>query len=268
MPFHLKPCPLCFEKAVFEANPPAFADVDQYKKWPFDNSFRITCSSCGLTLQSSDPVELVGRWQLREAPPAQAEESPAWLMPGCVELAKVPEEPIAGIGVEWHACSSNIQLDATLPSKQQNIIFSIQEPLEMLEGAIGKLAWSDLVNAADIFGYPVVVNNEAVAAADGTTDAAAEPAQAFAGQANVKKLPAKLARGTRIPPDWKLSQENHEIAKELGVLYPKTLAESFYDYWTAVPGVRGYKLDWDATWRNWCRRSVEFYENRNAGRRA
>jgi hypothetical protein len=29
--------------------------------------------------------------------------------------------------------------------------------------------------------------------------------------------------------------------------------EKFRDYWIAQPGQKGVKLDWDATWRNWCR---------------
>jgi hypothetical protein len=32
------------------------------------------------------------------------------------------------------------------------------------------------------------------------------------------------------------------------------VAERFRDYWLAVPGARGRKADWGATWRNWCRR--------------
>lgn len=29
----------------------------------------------------------------------------------------------------------------------------------------------------------------------------------------------------------------------------------FRDYWIAQPGQKGVKRDWDATWRNWVRRS-------------
>ena len=29
------------------------------------------------------------------------------------------------------------------------------------------------------------------------------------------------------------------------------------DYWTAAPGQRGVKLDWNATWRNWMRRAAD-----------
>ena len=32
-------------------------------------------------------------------------------------------------------------------------------------------------------------------------------------------------------------------------------ADAFCDYWPAQPGKAGVKLDWLATWRNWCRNS-------------
>ena len=32
-----------------------------------------------------------------------------------------------------------------------------------------------------------------------------------------------------------------------------TVAEKFRDYWIGVPGARGTKLDWPATWRNFVR---------------
>ena len=54
------------------------------------------------------------------------------------------------------------------------------------------------------------------------------------------------ARGSRLPEDWHPRAEdgidNLELAK-------------FRDYWKAVPGQKGIKLDWDATWRNWLRNS-------------
>jgi hypothetical protein len=33
--------------------------------------------------------------------------------------------------------------------------------------------------------------------------------------------------------------------------------EKFRDYWRAKPGAGGRKLDWDATWRNWCRNAED-----------
>jgi len=51
-------------------------------------------------------------------------------------------------------------------------------------------------------------------------------------------------RATRLLDTWHPRAEdgldNLELAK-------------FRDYWRAVPGQKGTKLDWDATWRNWLR---------------
>ena len=53
-------------------------------------------------------------------------------------------------------------------------------------------------------------------------------------------------RASRLPDTWHPRAEdgidNQELAK-------------FRDYWKAVPGQKGIKLDWDATWRNWLRNS-------------
>lgn len=65
-------------------------------------------------------------------------------------------------------------------------------------------------------------------------------------------------RGTRLPdlfqepPEWIAWAQKERRWDE--VTARKTLAE-FVDYWHGVPGQRGVKLDWFATFRNWCRRS-------------
>lgn len=35
-----------------------------------------------------------------------------------------------------------------------------------------------------------------------------------------------------------------------------TVFDTFRDYWKAQPGQKGVKADWEATWRNWCRRET------------
>lgn len=35
---------------------------------------------------------------------------------------------------------------------------------------------------------------------------------------------------------------------------PAKVFEEFRDYWISVPGAKGRKSDWTATWRNWCRK--------------
>ena len=60
------------------------------------------------------------------------------------------------------------------------------------------------------------------------------------------------ARGGRLPEGWTPSKALCDFADGLGVgghLFDEAVAE-FRDYWRAVPGQRGIKLDWDATFRN------------------
>jgi hypothetical protein len=56
--------------------------------------------------------------------------------------------------------------------------------------------------------------------------------------------------GTRLPDAWIPDDPGFEGAT------PHTLAK-FRDYWTAQPGARGRKTNWQDTWRNWCRRDAE-----------
>ena len=63
---------------------------------------------------------------------------------------------------------------------------------------------------------------------------------------------ARQKRGTRLPPDFLPDQGGQELALSLGLDLQATL-DHFRDFWTAKPGQGGVKLDWQATWRNWCR---------------
>ena len=67
-------------------------------------------------------------------------------------------------------------------------------------------------------------------------------------------------RGTRLPTDWQPARSEANIAAEKGHTseFLTGQFEQFRDYWTAKAGANGTKLDWDATWRNWIRRSHEF----------
>jgi hypothetical protein len=59
-------------------------------------------------------------------------------------------------------------------------------------------------------------------------------------------------RGTRLPDDWKPTAEDRAFASDLG-LDPDVTADEFRDYWTALPGARGRKLNWSKTFKNRCR---------------
>ncbi|WP_210419316.1 DUF1376 domain-containing protein [Acetobacter vaccinii] len=68
-------------------------------------------------------------------------------------------------------------------------------------------------------------------------------------------LRSGTARGQRLPTDWQPDATQCAFAQALG-LDPAAQAERFCDYWRGVPGQRGCKADWAATWRNWCRREA------------
>lgn len=67
---------------------------------------------------------------------------------------------------------------------------------------------------------------------------------------DTEKKVSKINRGSRLaltelPEDWKLFCEEKRPD-----LSPEEVFSEFRDYWIAVPGQRGCKLDWFATWRN------------------
>lgn len=64
-----------------------------------------------------------------------------------------------------------------------------------------------------------------------------------------KEKKVARARGTRLPQGWQPSAVDRQFAIDNGVNPDAALAE-FTDYWNSIPGQRGVKLDWPATWRN------------------
>jgi len=71
-----------------------------------------------------------------------------------------------------------------------------------------------------------------------------------------KKAPSSPKKGTRIPEDF---APDLDAAVTAGLRPERALVEAakFRDYWLAVAGAKGVKLDWPATWRNWVRSAVE-----------
>lgn len=69
---------------------------------------------------------------------------------------------------------------------------------------------------------------------------------------------AKAERGTRltrdfvIPHDWIAYAQSERGWDEKDA---RAEASTFVNYWCAKSGQDGVKLDWLATWRNWCTRS-------------
>ena len=66
-----------------------------------------------------------------------------------------------------------------------------------------------------------------------------------------------MNKGTRLERDWVLPDEWRQDAEGIGLEWHhiRNEAAKFRDYWVAKPGQAGCKLDWRATWRNWCRKA-------------
>lgn len=64
-------------------------------------------------------------------------------------------------------------------------------------------------------------------------------------------------RATRLPADFSLTPERRIVA-EAEKQNPERTFQAFTDYWKAASGQSARKMDWDATWRNWCRRQADF----------
>jgi hypothetical protein len=62
----------------------------------------------------------------------------------------------------------------------------------------------------------------------------------------------------RLPDDWQPKDDDIRVMKEhFPEIDLKLETHAFRDYWRAVPGAKGRKSDWDATWRNWIRNSFK-----------
>lgn len=59
------------------------------------------------------------------------------------------------------------------------------------------------------------------------------------------------SRGTRVPEDFRITPEMDKWGREHCPHVTDPLGETidFVDYWRGVPGAKGKKLDWAATWR-------------------
>ena len=77
-------------------------------------------------------------------------------------------------------------------------------------------------------------------------------------------------RGTRLPPDFCPKDSDMEIGINAGLDVSQITdqIERFRDHWLSSPGQRGVKLDWNATFRNWIRRSADDHSRRNPRNRA
>ena len=70
----------------------------------------------------------------------------------------------------------------------------------------------------------------------------------------------RAKKATRIPVNATVSEEWKQRAREQGLSFDQAELEAkkFVDHWLGISGAKGVKCDWQATWRNWIRRSLEY----------
>jgi hypothetical protein len=77
---------------------------------------------------------------------------------------------------------------------------------------------------------------------------------------------ARSPRGARLPSDFPTPAEIDWCKQERPDLSASAMRDKFRDYWLGIPGAKGRKLDWPATWRNFVR--GEFGRPRDGPRRS
>jgi hypothetical protein len=80
------------------------------------------------------------------------------------------------------------------------------------------------------------------------------PIQMQDADADTEAVERQRSRGSRLSPDWFPSESlTAWAAKARSDIDLPAVVEKFKDYWRALPGSKGVKLDWDATFRNFLR---------------
>lgn len=108
-----------------------------------------------------------------------------------------------------------------------------------------------------------IIETARSAASQSTTPIAGPRAldRAMSEAATEKRRPKPKAdpKGTRLPDEWELPRPWGVWSLEEGMTIPEVREQAarFKDYWHGVPGAKGRKADWQATWRNWIRRVIE-----------
>lgn len=97
----------------------------------------------------------------------------------------------------------------------------------------------------------VTHSDEKVTPSEAYSEAEADTSKNKSQEANSKPKKDRVATATRLPADFNLTIARRERAVT-ELLDPERTFERFCNYWRSKPGAGGRKLDWDATWRNWC----------------
>ena len=121
--------------------------------------------------------------------------------------------------------------------------------------------------------YRVITNPEAASGLDDSNPEDSDIQPGSPVPPNLKRTTIKkdsedsTKKGTRLLENWTLPKHWGTWAMEQGLSMDqvRSQAERFHDYWLAIPGQRGVKMNWKATWRNWIRSATERGSYSNGG---
>lgn len=74
---------------------------------------------------------------------------------------------------------------------------------------------------------------------------------------------SKKTRGTRLPDDW-IADIGFALTLGLSQAQAENEATKFREWWPAQPGQKGVKIDWNLTWKTWCRSAAERSQRQQA----
>lgn len=82
-------------------------------------------------------------------------------------------------------------------------------------------------------------------------------------KASSKKRASRLSEDWRLPKDW----GDWALAQGLSEACVRWEADKFRDFWVGATGRNASKADWQATWRNWIRKAIDYMPKSKTGSR-
>lgn len=174
------------------------------------------------------------------------------------QFHSLPLEARAALPLLWLMASER---DGIIPEPSE-IAFRLRMSLKELDIALKALISKGYLESLDLFYNDSIREEKRERREERDKESKIVFVSAEAKTEDEKILKPKVERGTRLKAfldlqgeqivatrwgKWALSQSMDEI-------FINEQMHIFCDYWNAVSGQKGVKLDWDGTWRNWCRK--------------
>lgn len=87
-----------------------------------------------------------------------------------------------------------------------------------------------------------------------------KPSDNRQGNREELRAPRSPATAKRLQPEFDLTEDRRTVAIAERV-DPEREFKRFRDHWLAASGANARKHDWDAAWRNWCRKAADMQVN-------